>query len=179
MQQSMQISLLCSTEHKEENMIFVNSPFAILDEAFRSLYPDKKYKACIEPSIKDDEGNRVFGFTQFSKGETPVIAISAELNIMDATEIFAHELAHVAAGEGAGHGEMSDEEMLEAMEQAVKMHFMAFQQFMKQTGGDIGLSLQLTTSYTAAMLKGSQEQNEKEEKLLKLLLPSGKNNLTN
>lgn len=68
---------------------------------------------------------------------------------------------------------MSDEEMLEAMEQAVKMHFMAFQQFMKQTGGDIGLSLRLTTSYTAAMLKGSQEQSEKEEKLLKLLLPSG------
>lgn len=103
-------------------MIFINSPFAILDEAFRSLYPDKKYKACIEPSIKDDEGNRVFGFTQFSKGETPV---------------------------------------------------------MKQTGGDIGLSLRLTTSYTAAMLKGSQEQSEKEEKLLKLLLPSGESNLTN
>lgn len=79
MQQSMQISLLCSTEHKEENMIFINSPFTILDEAFRGLYPDKKYKACIEPSMKDDEGNRVFGFTQFSKGETPVIAISAEL----------------------------------------------------------------------------------------------------
>lgn len=74
---------------------------------------------------------------------------------------------------------MSDEEMLEAMEQAVKMHFMAFQQFMKQTGGDIGLSLQLTTSYMEAMLKGSQEQNEKEEKLLKLLLPSGESNLTN
>lgn len=102
MQQSMQISLLCSTEHKEENMIFVNSPFKILDEAFRGLYPDKKYKACIEPSIKDDEGNRVFGFTQFSKGETPVIAISAELSITDATEIFAHELAHVAAGEWSG-----------------------------------------------------------------------------
>ena len=38
---------------------------------------------------------------------------------------------------------------------------------------------QLTTSYMAAMLKGAQEQNEKEEKLLKLLLPSGKNDLTN
>lgn len=110
MQQSMQISLLCSTEHKEENMIFINSPFTILDEAFRGLYPDKKYKACIEPSMKDDEGNRVFRFTQFSKGETPVIAISAELSIMDATEIFAHELAHVAAGEGVGHGERWDEE---------------------------------------------------------------------
>ena len=63
---------------------------------------------------------------------------------------------------------MNDEEMLETMEQAVKMHFMAFQQFMKQTGGDISLSLQLTTSYMVAMLKGSQEQNEKEEKLLKM-----------
>lgn len=74
---------------------------------------------------------------------------------------------------------MSDKEMLEAMEQAVKMHFMAFQQFMKQTGGDIGLSLQLTTSYTAAMLKGSQDQNEKEDKLLRLLLTTGESNLTN
>lgn len=74
---------------------------------------------------------------------------------------------------------MSDEEMLEAMKQAVKMHFMAFQQFMKQTGGDIGSSLQLTTSYMTAMLKGSQDQNEKEDKLLRLLLTTGESNLTN
>lgn len=74
---------------------------------------------------------------------------------------------------------MSNEEMLEAMEEAVKMHFMAFQQFMKQTGGDIGLSLQLTTSYMTAMLKGSQDQNEKEDKLLRLLLTTGESNLTN
>lgn len=86
-------------------MIFINSPFEILDEAFRSLYPDKKYRACIEEEVKDDEGNEAFGFTQFIKGETPVIAISAELSIRNATEIFAHELAHVAAGEGTGHGE--------------------------------------------------------------------------
>ena len=31
MQHSMQIRLLCSTEHKEENMIFVNSPFEIIE----------------------------------------------------------------------------------------------------------------------------------------------------
>ena len=68
---------------------------------------------------------------------------------------------------------MSDEEMLEAMEQAVKMHFMAFQQFMKQTGGDIGLSLQLTTSYMAAMLKGAQEQNEKEMEQIDIALLIG------
>lgn len=74
---------------------------------------------------------------------------------------------------------MSNEEMLEAMEEAVKMHFMAFQQFMKQTGGDIGLSLQLTTSYMTAMLKGSQDQNEKEDKLLRLLPTTGESNLAN
>lgn len=74
---------------------------------------------------------------------------------------------------------MSDKEMMEAMEQAVKMHFMAFQQFMKLTGSDIGLSLQLTTSYMTAMLKGPQDQNEKEDKLLKLLLTTGESNLTN
>lgn len=74
---------------------------------------------------------------------------------------------------------MNDEETLETMEQAVKMYFMTFQQFMKQKGGDIGLSLQLTASYMATMLKSSQEQNEKEEKLLKLLLSSDGSNLTN
>lgn len=74
---------------------------------------------------------------------------------------------------------ISDEELLETIAEATKMHFMAFQQFLKQTNGDIGLSLQLTTSYTAAMIKGSKEQNEKEEKLLKLLLPSGESNLLN
>lgn len=85
-------------------MIFVNSPFEILDESFRNLYPKKEYKACFEPELEDEKGNTVYGFTQFNDGETPVIAISAELTIKDAVEIFAHELAHVAAGAGAGHG---------------------------------------------------------------------------
>lgn len=98
-------------------MIFVNSPFEILDEAFRSLYPDKTYRACIEADMKDEEGKTVFGYTEFIKGESPIIAISAELSIKNATEIFAHELAHVAAGEGAGHGEKWDEEFQKIFEE--------------------------------------------------------------
>lgn len=47
MQQSMQISLLCSTEHKEENMIFINSPFEILDEAF----PDGRHRTNMERRV--------------------------------------------------------------------------------------------------------------------------------
>lgn len=158
MQQSMQISLLCSTEHKEENMIFINSPFAILDEAFRSLYPDKKYKACIEPSIKDDEGNRVFGFTQFSKGETPVIAISAELNIMDATEIFAHELAHVAAGEGAGHGERWDEEF--------KRIFDEYNRIGKERFGEDGKEIETTPEYRGGWIRSEDRMPEEGEDVL-------------
>lgn len=86
-------------------MIFENSPFELIDKAFKILYPEKDYKACIEPEIKDDEGRKVYGVTIFYEDETPVIAISAELAITDAAEVFAHELAHVAAGEGVGHGE--------------------------------------------------------------------------
>lgn len=86
-------------------MIFVNDPFEILNKAFSNLYPEKQYKACFMTELEDEEGNTVYGFTQFDDGEIPVIAISAELTIKDATEIFAHELAHVAAGEGEGHGE--------------------------------------------------------------------------
>lgn len=57
---------------------------------------------------------------------------------------------------------MNDEEMLETMEQAVKMHFMAFQQFMKQTGGDIGLSLQLTTSSWWRCLKAHKSRTRRK-----------------
>lgn len=158
MQQSMQISLLCSTEHKEENMIFINSPFAILDEAFRSLYPDKKYKACIEPSIKDDEGNRVFGFTQFSKGETPVIAISAELNIMDATEIFAHELAHVAAGEGAGHGERWDEEFQRIFDE--------YNRIGRERFGEEGKEIETAPEYKGGWIRSEDRMPEEGEDVL-------------
>lgn len=158
MQQSMQISLLCSTEHKEENMIFVNSPFKILDEAFRGLYPDKKYKACIEPSMKDDEGNRVFGFTQFSKGETPVIAISAELNIMDATEIFAHELAHVAAGEGAGHGERWDEEFQRIFDE--------YNRIGKERFGEDGKEIETAPEYRGGWIRSEDRMPEDDEDVL-------------
>ena len=139
-------------------MIFVNSPFAILDEAFRSLYQDKKYKACIEPSIKDDEGNRVFGFTQFSKGETPVIAISAELNIMDATEIFAHELAHVAAGEGAGHGERWDKEFQRIFDE--------YNRIGKGRFGEDGKEIETAPEYRGGWIRSEDRMPEEGEDVL-------------
>lgn len=91
-------------------MIFVNDPFELVAKAFSNLYPDKKYMACFESQLDDVDGKPVYGFTQFSDGEIPVIAVSAELTIKDATEIFAHELAHVAAGKEDGHGEKWEQE---------------------------------------------------------------------
>ena len=54
-------------------------------------------------------------------------------------------------------------EAMEAWENACEMHFTAFQNFMRLTDGDIGLSLQLTTSYTTAFLKSTQTQEQDEK----------------
>lgn len=91
-------------------MIFLNSPFEILDKAFKSLYPDKEYIAFMGENLEDEEGKAVFGYTEYFDGEKPVITIDAGLTIKDATEIFAHELAHVAAGMEAEHGEKWERE---------------------------------------------------------------------
>ena len=67
-------------------------------------HSEKEYEACLEPELEDEKCNSVYGFTQFND-ETTVIAISADLAIKDAVEVFTHELDHVAAGKGVGHGE--------------------------------------------------------------------------
>lgn len=54
-------------------------------------------------------------------------------------------------------------EAMEAWENACEMHFTAFQNFMRLTDGDIGLSLQLTTSYTTTFLKSTQTQEQDEK----------------
>ena len=87
-------------------MIFQNSPFEILDKAFKNLYPDKSYIAFIDVDMKDESGGKVYGCTQFNDGDTPIIFIDASLSIQNAVEIFAHELAHVAVGANEGHGEL-------------------------------------------------------------------------
>ena len=48
----------------------------------------------------------MFGETVFPDDESvPIVSVSACLSIKDAVEVFAHELAHVAAGKESGHSE--------------------------------------------------------------------------
>ena len=87
-------------------MIFQNSPFEMLDKAFKNLYSDKSYIAFIDVDMKDENGEKVYGCTQLNDCDTPIIFIDASLSIQNAIEIFAHELAHVAVGVNEGHGEL-------------------------------------------------------------------------
>lgn len=89
----------------ERKWVFENSPFEMLAEAFKRLYPDVEYKAFIDPYIRPAEGNKkAYGLTDFDDGNI-TIYIDSELKIVDAIEIFAHELAHAAVGVEHDHDE--------------------------------------------------------------------------
>lgn len=62
-----------------------------------------------------------------------------------------------------------DKKMEQALVEAAQMHFKMFNEFLKLTGGDIGLSLRLTSSWTAAMIKPSDDGKEKEKQLWEML----------
>ena len=84
---------------------FMNDPSAIVARSFAELYPGVDYCAQLVPNLADKNGNPAYGLTIFPEdGSTPIVCISAEAPISAEPELLAHELAHVAAGEDAGHG---------------------------------------------------------------------------
>lgn len=84
---------------------FCNDMFAIVYMAFKHLYPDKQCLIQWVPEIeKDEKGHEVYGLTTFADDGNVYVDILAKLNVIDAVEILAHELAHVAVGDKAGHG---------------------------------------------------------------------------
>lgn len=76
---------------------------------------------------------------------------------------------------------MIKKEIMEAWRNVCEMHFAAFRHFMEMTDGDIGLSLQLTTSYTSAFIKASemQEQDKKQKEKMQLLIETDSDGLLN
>ena len=84
---------------------FQNDPTAIVALAFKELYPDVEYYAQIVPALEDEAGKPVYGLTIFPEdGSTPIVCVSAEAPISVEPDLLAHELAHIVAGEEAGHG---------------------------------------------------------------------------
>lgn len=63
-----------------------------------------------------------------------------------------------------------DKKTEEAIIQSTQMHFRVFQEFLKLTEGQVGMSLQLASSWTAAMIKtGTNEEKEKAEQFWSML----------
>lgn len=82
-----------------KDWVFKNSPFEMLDMAFKRLFPDIKYTAYFDPNIRDDKnGEKVCGLTDFSDNGEITVFIDSDLSLNNAVEIFAHELAHAGVG---------------------------------------------------------------------------------
>ena len=88
---------------------FENDMLSIVKQAFDNLYPGKTVEIWWNLAIPQPEKGRVCGITSFC--ETPsgagivLIDIDPTLRVVDAVEVLAHELAHVAAGEQEDHGD--------------------------------------------------------------------------
>lgn len=87
---------------------FSNDMFAFVFQAFKNLYPDKKCECQWVPGIADGK-EKAFGGTTFADDGKVYVAISAEVPVINAAEVLAHELAHVAVGDDAGHGQEWEE----------------------------------------------------------------------
>lgn len=81
---------------------FVNDPFSLVYQAFRNLYPDKECEVFWEPQIRDE----ALGLTDFGEDGSVVVFVDPGLKVTDATEILAHELAHVGVGIEHDHDEV-------------------------------------------------------------------------
>lgn len=97
---------LCDNRKRAFSSPFKNDPFALVWKAFSNLYPDKEFEAYWEPMIRDAEGGTpVLGMTDFADDGTISVFVKPDLEVNNAVEIFAHELAHVAVGVGHDHDE--------------------------------------------------------------------------
>jgi len=101
-----------------------NDPFSILIQAFSELWPDKTCEIEFsndipQPTINDlDDRDFWFiekndivrigaaGATRFKNGEIPLILLNPDLELSQIVDTLAEELAHVAVGKEAGHGNM-------------------------------------------------------------------------
>lgn len=80
------------------------------EHVFSKGYPDKECEIYWEPQIRDEEdGKPVHGLTDFADDGSVAVFVKPSLEVADAVEILAHELAHVAVGIEHDHDEVWQE----------------------------------------------------------------------
>ena len=90
---------------------FKMDPFAYVWEAFRNLYPGKECE-CHLSAPEDTECEPRGGMTVWVDGEEGsaiIVLVNPHLSVLDAVQVLAHELAHVAVGPESSHGEAWEE----------------------------------------------------------------------
>lgn len=89
---------------------FVNDGCALVFEAFRNLYPEKKCVCALDNKLFTSDGTEVWGLTSdpMDGGELSVV-VSANQSVNCMIETFAHELAHVAVGVEHEHDKCWDD----------------------------------------------------------------------
>ena len=74
-------------------------------KAFKNQYPGKGCEVQWQPGIQDDElSEQGYGFTEFHDDGSILVVVDANLQVSNAVEVLAHELAHVAVGIENEHG---------------------------------------------------------------------------
>ncbi|MBE6954479.1 MAG: hypothetical protein E7449_01030 [Ruminococcaceae bacterium] len=105
-------SVLKMREEKHRFLLspFGFDPFALVWLAFKNLYPDKDCSVYWEPEIRDaEDGSEVFGLTNFGDDGTIDVFVKPTIGVLDAVEVLAHELAHVAVGVEHDHDSVWDD----------------------------------------------------------------------
>ena len=83
---------------------FANDPFSLVWKAFKNLYPGKGCEVQWQPGIEDNElPEQGYGFTEFRDDGSILVVVDANLQVSNAVEVLAHELAHVAVGIESEH----------------------------------------------------------------------------
>jgi len=84
-------------------LIDFRNPFTVVIDIFTDMYPDKSCKIEFVQELYKKE--KAYGGAHFpGDGSNPTVSIDVETPVLGAVEVLAHELSHVAVGEGKGHG---------------------------------------------------------------------------
>lgn len=101
---------------------FENDIFSLIWKAYCVEFPDNipvNLRCYWVNEIRDDGGAEVFGSTTFGDDGAIEICVSGNIKVLDAAEVFAHELAHLVAGVNAKHGD----EWEDAFERIYRKYF--------------------------------------------------------
>jgi hypothetical protein len=104
-------------------------PISLVIEAANHLYPEAEAKIVWTTDLDGGDGSEEwYGVTVFpDDGSTPTIVINLETPMEGVAEVIAHEIAHIVAGEPAGHGKVWDE-AFEAIQNEYATRFLAIAQ---------------------------------------------------